>query len=86
MVSFLILGIANKLSKGGIGLGDVKLLSCIGFMCDIYIVIKTLTLALLACICILGVLLILKKQTVKDHLPFAPFIHIGFIGMCLSTL
>jgi len=82
----LLLIIANKLSKGGIGGGDIKLLSCIGLMCGVYVVFSTLLLSLLACIVISVILLSLKKKTTKDHLPFGPFIYIGLTIMCLFTL
>lgn len=84
--SFLFLGLANKISKGGIGGGDIKLLSAIGFMSDLYIVLKTLLLSLIICIVLTAMLLMLKKQTIKGHLPFAPFIFGGFVGMCLFAL
>mgnify|MGYP002761520841 FL=1 len=82
----LLLIIANKISKGGIGGGDIKLLSCIGLMCGVYVVFSTLLLSLLACIVISIFLLLLKKKTSKDHLPFGPFIYIGLSVMCLFTL
>jgi len=82
----LLLIIANKLSKGGIGGGDIKLLSCIGLMCGVYVVFSTLLLSLLACIVISVILLSIKKKTTKDHLPFGPFIYIGMTIMCLFTL
>ena len=85
LCAFLLI-IANKISKGGIGGGDIKLLSGIGFMCGLYVVFSTLMLALVSCIVISLILLILKKRTLKDHLPFGPFIYFGLIVMCLLTL
>jgi len=82
----LVLIIANKFSKGGIGGGDIKLLACVGFMCGLYVVFSTLLLALVACIIVSGILLVLKKCTAKDHMPFGPFIYIGYSIMCLLTL
>lgn len=82
----LLLILANKISKGGIGGGDIKLLACIGLMCGIYVVFSTLLLSLLACIVVSVILLLLKKKTSKDNLPFGPFIYLGFTIMCLFTL
>lgn len=82
----LLLIIANKISKGGIGGGDIKLLSCIGLMCGIYVVFSTLLLSLIACIIVSVVFLILKKKTTTEHLAFGPFIYIGLTAMCLFTL
>lgn len=82
----LLLIIANRISKGGIGGGDIKLLACIGLMCGVYVVFSTLLLSLLACIVVSVILLLLKKKTSKDNLPFGPFIYLGLTIMCLFTL
>lgn len=82
----VMLIIANKISKGGIGGGDIKLLSSMGLMCGIYVVFSTLLLSLIACILISVVLILLKKKNSKDHLPFGPFVYLGFVIMCLFTL
>lgn len=82
----LILLIADKVSKGGIGKGDIKLLASIGFMCGLYAAFFTLLLALLFCIIIAVVLLLAKRKKSKDHLPFGPFIYLGYISMILLTL
>lgn len=82
----LLLVIANRISKGGIGGGDIKLLSSIGFMCGVYVVFSTLFLALVSCIVFTLIRLLLKKNTLKDQLPFGPFIYIGFTTMCLLSL
>lgn len=82
----VLLIIGNKISKGGIGGGDIKLLSCIGFMCGVYVVFSALLISLIACIIVSAILLALKKRTSKDRLPFAPFIYLGFTLVCLFTL
>lgn len=82
----LLLVLANRISKGGIGAGDIKLLSCIGLVCGIYVVFSALLLSLIACIITSVGFLALKKKTSKDHLPFGPFIFIGFTAMCFFTL
>lgn len=85
-ICFLILMIADKISKGGIGMGDIKLISAIGFMCGVYLVFSTLILSLFVCVVVAILLLILKKKTSKDRLPFGPFIYIGFLIMLLLSL
>ncbi|MBE7038167.1 MAG: prepilin peptidase [Ruminococcaceae bacterium] len=85
-LSGLLLIIANKLSKGGIGAGDIKLLASLGLMCGVYVAFSTLLLALIACILISLILIALKKKTSKDVMPFGPFIYIGYLVMCLFTL
>ncbi len=82
----LLLIIANKISKGGIGGGDIKLLACIGLMSGVYVVFSTLLFSLLACIVVSVFLLFFRKKTMNDHLPFGPFIYLGITIMCLFTL
>jgi len=86
LLCFLLLIIANRISKGGIGGGDIKLLSSIGFVCGIYVVISSMLLALVSCIVVSGMLLALKKCSTKDNVPFGPFIYVGYLIMCLLTL
>ena len=82
----VVLIIANKIVKSGIGGGDIKLLAAIGFMCGLYVVFSTLFIALICCIVVSIIAIMLKKYTSKDHLPFGPFIYLGFTVMCLLTL
>lgn len=81
-----ILLIANKFSHGGIGGGDIKLLSCVGLMCGAYTVFSTLLLALICC-CIWTLVGVLRRKiTLKNSVPFGPFIYLGYVLMCLMTL
>lgn len=80
VVIFLILRLFRFLSRGGIGYGDIKLLSAMGAVLGIYGTVSTLFLAqLIALVVALG-LLIAKKATMKDSLPFAPFFYLGFLA------
>ena len=81
---FLVIG--NKLSRGGIGGGDIKLLSCVGLLCGLYLVFTVLVLALICC-CVLSLPAMLsKKLTLRNSVPFGPFIYLGYALMCLLTL
>lgn len=86
LLCILLLVIANKMSHGGIGGGDIKLLGSIGFVCGLYVVMSSLLLALISCIAVSGLMLALKKCSAKDHVPFGPFIYMGYLIMCLLTL
>ncbi len=83
---FVVLVIANKVSHGGIGGGDIKLLSAIGFACGFYVVCTTMMVALLSCIVLSAVLLSTKKRTLQDSLPFGPFMLAGIAAVCLFKL
>ena len=79
----LVLVIADRLSKGGVGAGDTKLIAAIGFISGAYTVITVMTLALIVCAIVALVLLLTKKKTVKGDVPFGPFVFIGFALMIL---
>jgi len=82
----LLLVISNKLSKGGIGGGDIKLLAAMGFLRGLSVTFATLLLSLIACSVISVFLLLSKKCTMKDHVPFGPFVYLGHLAVCLMTL
>ena len=77
--AFLIITIVNKISREGIGAGDMKLLSALGFFAGASFVVKLSILSLISCFFIAIFLMMFKKFTVKDTLPFGPFILIGFM-------
>lgn len=82
----VVLGIADKASKGGIGKGDIKLLMAHGFLCGTNIVFSTLLLALLCCAVFSAGKVLLKKCTAKDHLAFGPFLYVGYAVMLFFTI
>lgn len=79
------LTIADKLSSGGIGKGDVKLLAAIGFTSGAYTVFSILLFALIFCSIAAVVLVFWKKATWKSQLPFGPFVYTGFLCMLLLS-
>lgn len=81
---FLLLG--NRLSKNGIGGGDVKLLAAMGFLLGLYAVFTTLVIALIICSVFAVAVMLTKKMTIKQSVPFGPFIYAGYALMCLLLL
>jgi prepilin signal peptidase PulO-like enzyme (type II secretory pathway) len=79
VLSGTILLTASKLSKGGVGAGDVKLFAAIGFACGLGMAFSLLLLALLSCAVAGGALVAVKKKAAREALPFAPFIWFGFV-------
>ena len=60
-------------------MGDVKLLSSLGLMVGISSTLTTILFGMIVA-ATLGVLMILlKRKTRKDTIPFGPFIFVGFI-------
>lgn len=82
----LVLLIADRISKGGIGMGDIKLVSSIGFMCGLFTVISVMVYSMLICAVVAIILVLLKKVTMRDQLPFGPFIYLGFTAMLLLEI
>ena len=77
--TFIILYLVHRLTKSGFGMGDVKILSALGFMFSISCTLSTVLFGMIITAVIGIVLIIMKKKTRKDAVPFGPFIFIGFI-------
>lgn len=75
----IVLSLVSKLTNGGLGAGDTKILCGIGFLCGIYAVVYTLVFACVACGIAAIFLLITKRKGMKDIMPMAPFILVGYI-------
>lgn len=71
--------LAHFISKGGVGMGDVKLLAVIGAYMGSGSIMSVVFLAVVASACYSIVMLILKKIKLKEEIPFAPFIFIGTV-------
>ncbi|MGN0352883.1 MAG: prepilin peptidase [Roseburia sp.] len=76
---FVILFILSIISKNGIGMGDVKILTAMSFLCGIYCVLNTMIGALLICVLVSMGLILSKKKSIKDKIPFGPFIYLGYV-------
>ena len=84
VVAILML-VASILTKKGIGMGDIKLLSALALLGGVYTICGTLFFGITLCAVAALVLLALKKKTVKEGLPFAPFVLLGyFITIAMS--
>lgn len=79
LICFVMLLLAAFLSKGGIGAGDIKLLSALAVCGGSLIIIGTVFYSVLYCSICATYLLLSKKQSKKDGLPYAPFILLGYV-------
>lgn len=85
LASMTVLYVASKLSKGGVGFGDVKLFGAIGFCVGMYAVFTIMTLSIVLCALLAIPILLMKKKTIRGDLPFAPFIYFAYtITLILS--
>lgn len=79
IIVFIVLFILSVISKSGLGMGDVKLLTALAFLCGMYAVLNTMIVALLICVLVAMILVISKKKKMRDKIPFGPFLLIGYI-------
>lgn len=79
LIIFALLLVLSKLSRGGLGMGDVKLITAQTFLCGLYSVINTLIFSLVVCVVAAVVLVLLSKKGLKDVIAFGPFLYIGYV-------
>ena len=76
------LSLCRLISRGGIGIGDVKILSAMGFCLGLETAFLALLAAQILAVLAAIVLLVTKRAKWKDSLPFAPFLWVGLL-LCL---
>lgn len=77
-VCLVVFYILARLTKNGMGFGDVKLISAIGFVLGLSHTIALVMFSLIVC-CVVAIFLMLtKKKNRNDSLPFAPFMFFGY--------
>jgi len=77
-ICLILLLVVSKITHDGIGMGDVKLLSTIGFLCGLKSLFFTVLFAFGFASVVSLVLVIIKRKTFKDSIPFGPMFWIGF--------
>lgn len=82
---FILLFLLSVLSRGAIGMGDVKLLAAHTLLCGGSSMIYTFFFALMTCALVAVVLLMTSKKGREDTIPLAPFFYIGYIISLLFT-
>lgn len=77
-----LLGI-SKITKGGMGIGDAILFVVIGISVGFFPAINILFYSLLLAAVVSIILLVCRKVTRKQTIPFIPFILAGYMGVWL---
>ena len=72
--------------SGAIGLGDLKLLVSVGLLTGLARSIAGLVIGALAAGIVIGVLLALRRVTLRTYIPFGPFLIIGAFWAVLVSL
>ncbi|WP_242314785.1 A24 family peptidase [Bacillus cereus group sp. BfR-BA-01355] len=78
-VIFILLYCMQKMYPEGLGGGDIKLLSLLGFIVGVKGVFIILFLASCFSLCFFGIGIVLKRIEVRKPIPFGPFISLGAI-------
>ena len=79
VTAFLFLILFRKLSHGGIGYGDIKLVSALAALIGLYGTVFIMFAGELTALIFAGLMILIKKLTTKDRVPFAPFCYLGYI-------
>lgn len=74
------------LTKQGIGLGDIKLLTALSVIGGVYTVCGTIFFAMIFCAIAALVLLVIKKKTIHESLPFGPFALAGYVITIFTSI
>lgn len=81
-----VLFLIHKVTKEGIGAGDVKLIAVIGYCIGM---MHSMLVLLIACMMIVvyGVIrIIFRRQAWRNVLPMAPFLFVGFVVFLLHSI
>ncbi len=85
-VIFLLLYCMQKIYPEGLGGGDIKLLSLLGFIVGVKGVFIVLFLASCFSLCFFRIGIVLKRIEVRKPIPFGPFIKSWGNVLCISCL
>lgn len=72
-----------RLTKNGIGMGDVKLMTAVGWLHGLTSTLFIVLAAMLLCSVCAVFLLLGKKKNKSDSLPFGPYLFFGYIILLL---
>ncbi|MBL3845939.1 prepilin peptidase [Bacillus cereus] len=84
-VIFILLYCMQKIYPEGLGGGDIKLLSLLGFIVGLKGIFIVLFLASCFSLCFFGAGFVLKRMKMRTQIPFGPFISLGAICYMLVT-
>jgi leader peptidase (prepilin peptidase) / N-methyltransferase len=82
----LLFAVSIPFGTGAIGIGDLKLLVSVGLLTGLARSIAGLVVGALAAGAVIGVLLVLRRVTLRAYIPFGPFLIIGAFWAVLVRL
>ncbi|MDR0919541.1 MAG: A24 family peptidase [Oscillospiraceae bacterium] len=78
--SFVAMFLLSLMTRGGMGMGDVKLFAAIGLLMGAAASFYTFVYAMLLCFFAALFMLFFAHKNMKDKLSFGPFIYFGFLS------
>ena len=85
-VFFVVFFLVRLVSRGGVGYGDIKMITAAALILGIYGTFSFLLVShVLAAVAAIA-LLVSKKATRKDGLPFGPFFYLGYLVTILTGM
>ena len=85
-VFFVVFFLVRLASRGGVGYGDIKMITAAALILGIYGTFSFLLVShVLAAVAAIA-LLVSKKATRKDGLPFGPFFYLGYLVTILAGM
>lgn len=83
---FVVFFLVRLASRGGVGYGDIKMITAAALILGIYGIFSFLLVShVLAAVAAIA-LLVSKKATRKDGLPFGPFFYLGYLITILTGM
>jgi leader peptidase (prepilin peptidase) / N-methyltransferase len=81
-----LFAVSIPFGEGAIGIGDLKLLVSVGLLTGLARSIAGLVVGALAAGVVIGLLLLLRRVTLRTYIPFGPFLIIGAFWAVLVSL
>lgn len=78
-VSFGFLFVMSLATRGGMGMGDVKLIGGVGLAFGIAAVVYSVMYSMVICLFAAIIMLVTGRKKIKDKIPFCPFFFLGLV-------
>ena len=83
LIGLLILVFFSIITKGGFGMGDVKIVAATGFSIGLLATMCSMLYGMLLCMFAAIFFVLFKKKTLKDVIPFGPFFYFGYVVLVI---
>ena len=83
IICFPVFCLLSLLTRSGLGMGDVKLISAMAWLLGLSVALASVLFGLVLCTLAAIGLMLTKKKSKTDFIPFGPFIFAGYILLLL---